>query len=80
MTGDLIQCASWGKGAWMLKVDYDKMRANTSLFFARLPQGTNLTYLQVVSGEMSLNRHLVTIFFIIFHDHFGSLVPEQCHT
>lgn len=80
VTGNLIQYASWGKGVWVLQADYDKMRAEASLFFSRSPQGASLTYLQVVSGELYLNSYFVTVLFIIFHDHFGSLVPEQCHT
>lgn len=31
--GNLIQRASWGKGVWISKADYHKMRAEASLFF-----------------------------------------------
>lgn len=31
--GNLIQCGSWGKGVWISKADYHKMRAEASLFF-----------------------------------------------
>lgn len=69
-----------GNGGWIFSTDCDKLRAETSLFFSRSPSGTNLTYLRVVSGEGSLDSYLVTILFVIFRDHSGSLLSEQGHT
>lgn len=55
------------------------MRAATSLFFlGRVGNHPNL-FTSGLQGGVALNSHLVTILFLIFQDHFGSLLPEQCH-
>lgn len=42
--------------------------------------GTDLTYLHAISGDISLNSYLVTILFIIFHNHSGAFISEQSQT